>query len=131
MNEEWVKRQTATPESRRLYEQERLVVWATDTICEFMEQQGKTKAELAAKLGTSRAYVTQLLRGSRNMTLRTLADLAWALDQRVTIVLEPLRDGRFISSPVQIVGSVRPRVVAAEEVPAAGREPAELNPLAA
>ncbi len=89
-NEAWVKRQTATPEARRLYEEERLILYATEAIAETIEKQGRTRAEVAKALGTSRPNVTQLLGGSRNMTLRTLAALAHACGMRADIKLEPL-----------------------------------------
>ncbi len=43
-----------------------------------MGREGITKAALARRLGKSKAYVTQALSGGRNMTLRTLAEFAWA-----------------------------------------------------
>ncbi|MEX1023163.1 MAG: helix-turn-helix transcriptional regulator, partial [Dehalococcoidia bacterium] len=39
-----------------------------------------SRAELARRLGTSPAWVTQLLRGDENLTLRTLGKLAVALE---------------------------------------------------
>ncbi len=96
-NETWVERQTAAPEARRLYEEERLILWATEAIVELMEKQGRTRAEVATSLGTSRPNVTQLLSGSRNMTLRTLAALAHACGMRADLKLEPLP--RLASEP--------------------------------
>ena len=94
-DETWVRRQTKTPEARRLYEEERLILWATEAIAELMEKQGRTRADVAKALGTSRPNVTQLLSGSRNMTLRTLAALAHACGMRAEVKLEPLsRRGR-------------------------------------
>jgi predicted nucleotidyltransferase/antitoxin component HigA of HigAB toxin-antitoxin module len=90
MNAKWIERQSATPEARRLYEQERLVAWATERISEAMEEGEVSRADLARLLETSRANVTALLSGARNMTLRTLADVASALGKRVEISLEPL-----------------------------------------
>lgn len=114
MNEAWIERQTATPEARRLYEQERLVLWATSALSEVMEESNVSKAELARRMGTSRANVTLLLAGGRNMTLRTFAEVAFRLGRRVDVKLEPLREGRFMSSPVGVVRQFRPRVVVNE-----------------
>jgi transcriptional regulator with XRE-family HTH domain len=44
-----------------------------------MEDQGVSKAELAQRLGKSKARISQLLGGSSNMTIGTLADIASAL----------------------------------------------------
>ena len=109
-NAQWIERQTVDNDARRAYEKERLTVWALDAIAEAMARSGKTKADVARTLGTSRAHVTQALSGSRNVTLGTLADLAWAAGVRIDVRAEPLRYGDFIASPVQIVDS-RPRVV--------------------
>lgn len=95
-NEAWIERQTRTPEARRRYEEERLILWTTEAICEAMEERGLNRAALAGKLGTSRANVTQLLCGSRNMTLRSLAGLAHACGMRAEIDLEELADSVFV-----------------------------------
>lgn len=94
-NEGWIERQTRTPEARRRYEQERLILWTTEAICEAMEEQGLSRAAIAESLGTSRANVTQLLSGTRNMTLHSLAGLAHACDMRAEISLEKLTDSVF------------------------------------
>ncbi|WP_419163978.1 helix-turn-helix domain-containing protein [Candidatus Palauibacter sp.] len=94
-NEAWVERQTATPEARRLYEEERLILWTTEAIAEAMARRGLTRAGVAAILGTSRPNVTQLLSGSRNMTLRTLAALAHACGTRAVIEFEPVVASTF------------------------------------
>ena len=89
-NAGWIDRQTRTPEARRLYEQERLVLWVSEALAQAMAVSGLSKADLAERLGTSRAHITQVLSGSRNMTLRTVADLAWACNQRAEVQMEPL-----------------------------------------
>ncbi len=78
-------------ENRRLFEQEALVLEATELITELMEERGVNKAELARKIGKSKAFVTQILSGSRNMTLHTLADVVFALGSRIRLsgVTEP------------------------------------------
>jgi transcriptional regulator with XRE-family HTH domain len=112
MTEAWIKRQTASPEARRRYERERLVLWATEIICSAMHEKGIRRSQVAERIGSSRAHITQLLRGSRNMTLGSLADLAWACGHRVTLTVEPIREGAFITSPVHLTRDLsRPVVV--------------------
>ena len=94
-NEAWIKRQTESPEARRRYEEERLILWTTEAIWKAMDDQGLTRAELAERLGTSRANVTQLLSGTRNMTLRSLAALAHACRLRADVHLKDLADSVF------------------------------------
>jgi len=81
---EWVN---ASPERERLFAQEQLIVDAAEEIWAAMEKAQKSKADLATALGKSKAFVSQLLTGSRNMTLRTLADIACTLGKRPCIRL--------------------------------------------
>lgn len=74
----------------RLVEQEDLILSATELVCELMEEKSTSKADLARAIGRSRGYVTQILAGSRNMTLRTLADLTFAMGHRIEIDTRPL-----------------------------------------
>jgi transcriptional regulator with XRE-family HTH domain len=53
----------------------------------MMEENGVTRAELARRLGSSPAYVTQMFKGLFNPTLLTLAKVAMALDARVELKL--------------------------------------------
>jgi hypothetical protein len=50
---------------------------------------GLTKAQIAAILGKNKSFVTRKLSGSSNMTLETLADLAYALNRPVRVRLPP------------------------------------------
>jgi transcriptional regulator with XRE-family HTH domain len=75
-----------TPEAdleyRRLLEQESLITDATELIYELMEERGLNQKQLAKKIGKSKGFVSQVLSGRRNMTLRTLSDLLFALGAR-------------------------------------------------
>jgi len=69
----------ASENRRRLLAQEKYILDVSEKIWESLERQNISKADLATRLGKSKSHVTQLLNGSRNMTLRTLADIAYAL----------------------------------------------------
>lgn len=71
------------------YQYEGLVLAITEQIAELMEKQGLRRTDLADRLGTSKAYVTQLLDGPSNLTLRTLVKIAGALDVSVDVRLTP------------------------------------------
>jgi len=73
------------PEFRRLLAIETLVAEASETIAQLMAEQNVSKAELARRLNKSRAWVTQLLNGKANMTVRTLAAVVYALDAEVKL----------------------------------------------
>ena len=74
----------------RLYQEEWLILQTTILIEEVMEEKGIRKKELAERLGRSKGYITQLLDGRANMTLRTVADVMWALDCSLTVDVCPL-----------------------------------------
>ena len=80
-------------ERRRMYERESLAFDAAELISSLMETQRVNKSKLAKRLGTTKSHVTQLLSGSRNMTMHTLAELAFALGCKVelkaTVRVEP------------------------------------------
>ncbi len=57
----------------------------------FIEEKASrnlTQAELARQLGTARSTVCRQLAGSENLTLRTLADYAWALDRDIVFEMQ-------------------------------------------
>jgi len=66
--------------------------WVDGPITEFaediwrlMEEQKVSRAELARRLGTSRAYVTKLLGGNANFTLQTMTKVAMALGSTIHV----------------------------------------------
>ena len=73
-----------------LLEQERLILEATELLHHLLQQSGINRADLARRLGRSKGHVTQLLNGDRNMTLRTLSDLAYVLGHRIQMGAQPL-----------------------------------------
>ena len=77
-----------SPEHSRAFLEEGLILEATEAICAAMEKRCMSKAVLAGRLGTSKAYVTQLLKGNRNMTLRTFASIAFALNMTPEMALK-------------------------------------------
>lgn len=86
----WLARELEDPEMRRIFEQERLAMAAANAIAEAMIEEGVSRAQLAERLGCSRSHVTQALSGNRNITVRTLADMAWALGRQVDLRLGAL-----------------------------------------
>jgi transcriptional regulator with XRE-family HTH domain len=65
--------------------QEELILDVTELILEKMEKKNLNKSQLAEKLRTNKSHITQLLRGSRNMTLRTISDIFFELDYKIII----------------------------------------------
>jgi transcriptional regulator with XRE-family HTH domain len=77
------------PAFRRLLSIEALVAEASEVIARLMAEQNVSKADLARRLNKSRAWVTQLLSGKANLTIRTLAEVVYALDAEVKIHAQP------------------------------------------
>lgn len=66
----------------QLLRQERLILDVTEQLAGALENSGVTRAELARRMGRTPGFVSQVLGGGRNLTLRTIADIAAALSLR-------------------------------------------------
>lgn len=73
----------------RLVRQEELLLDVTETLTQALEAAGVTRAELARRLGRSPGFVSRVFGGGRNLTLRTVADIAAALSLRPALALSP------------------------------------------
>jgi transcriptional regulator with XRE-family HTH domain len=87
MTAKWIERLETSESGRRTLEQERLIMQATEAIASLMHEQEVTRADLARRIGKSSAFVTKILRGDNNFTLRTLSDLLFALDRSAHLTL--------------------------------------------
>ncbi len=74
-----------SPQRQRIIEQERVLVDAAELVSKAMEFRCVTRTDLANKLDHSKAYVTQVLRGNQNLTLKTLADVLHVLNCRLIL----------------------------------------------
>lgn len=82
---EWFRAKLAEFKDDPEFVLEGVVLDTTEQICKRMDEIGITRAELAQRLGVSRQYVTKLLNGKPNLTLKSLVDIAMALDTDITI----------------------------------------------
>lgn len=80
--------ETSSDEERRLVRQEELILEVTEALAEALEREGISKAELARRLRKTKGFVSQVLGGGRNLTLRTIADIADAFQCRMRVYLE-------------------------------------------
>jgi DNA-binding phage protein len=80
----------SSPELMREFQKERLATEVAELISRLMREKKMTRAELAARLGKSRPFVTKLLRNGSNMQVRTLADVFYALGFSLRVVERPL-----------------------------------------
>lgn len=75
----------ADPDVRRAFEEELLFGEVTDTVSGLVDAAGVSQRELARRLGVSEARISQILSGSENLTLRSVAALGWALGVRIGV----------------------------------------------
>jgi transcriptional regulator with XRE-family HTH domain len=87
--------EASSVKNRRLLRQEELILAAATALCELLERKGVTKTELAKRLGVTKGFVTQILAGDKNLTLRTIADVADALGHRVYVGIQDGRPSRM------------------------------------
>lgn len=73
------------PEYRKLYAVEGLIADTAQLIWDLMERKNLKQADLARLLNKTPAFVSQLLNGKANMTIRTLAEVVFALDATLKI----------------------------------------------
>jgi transcriptional regulator with XRE-family HTH domain len=73
------------------YQAEKLSLAVTEELARVMREKGITKKELAERLGVSKARVSNILNGSPNLTLRTLATLSTALESEVRFEIRSSR----------------------------------------
>ncbi|MGI8979200.1 MAG: helix-turn-helix domain-containing protein [Pirellulaceae bacterium] len=91
MTKTLVEQYVEDPMHMRLYQQERAICDVTDLIEDVMEEKGIGRAKLAALLGRNKSWVTQLLDGEANKTIRTVADVLAVLGCEFRSFHAPIR----------------------------------------
>ena len=71
------------------YQTELSIVGLNEKIVSKMGELKINRAELAKRLGVSKAFVTKLLNGSPNMTIKTMISIALALDCQLYVDIYP------------------------------------------
>ncbi|OIJ88673.1 hypothetical protein BIV25_36545 [Streptomyces sp. MUSC 14] len=79
----------ARDESRTTLAASRIGRQATASLAGLLAGQGKTRSDLAAAMGVSPGRVSQIMSEDANLTVRTLAAVAEALDADVQITFRP------------------------------------------
>lgn len=82
---QWADAFTATPE----YVAENIKIDFALSLERRMDHLGLSRADLARKLGTSQAAITNTLRGDANLSIDRMARLAHALDASIHLHLAP------------------------------------------
>jgi transcriptional regulator with XRE-family HTH domain len=79
---------------------------AQSTICNAMQEREINNAELARRMGTSRSFVSRILSGSHNLTIKTLAKALAVCGFEVAFERKPLQWGWAGEIPAQLEVSV-------------------------
>ena len=86
---EWWKDLTEEFESTLEYQVESASFNISIQVYNRIKELGLTQKELAEKLGVSKSYVSQILKGKSNMTIETIIKLGTVLDLAPVISLTP------------------------------------------
>jgi transcriptional regulator with XRE-family HTH domain len=89
-----VEKYVEDAEHMRLFQQERSIYEVTAMLEALLEAQGVSRTELAKRLGRTKGWVTQLLDGEANKTIRTVADVCAVLGQEFRSFHQPIQIGR-------------------------------------
>lgn len=68
---------------------ESTIVEFTEDMAKRMAELGITRSELARRLDTSPAYITKILQGNANFTLKSMVRISLALESKLTTHLQP------------------------------------------
>jgi transcriptional regulator with XRE-family HTH domain len=87
--ENWFNKLLDTYEDDVEFRTEELILDFTERIVAKMEEKGISRAELSRKLGVSKAFITNLLNGNPNLTIKTMVSIADALESRLNLDIYP------------------------------------------
>ena len=81
----WLQSKLKKSAGRIGYEMERFLIGVNEEIVAQLEDTGISRAELARRLNVDKSYVTRMLNGMPNVTLKTLVSVASALGCRISV----------------------------------------------
>jgi transcriptional regulator with XRE-family HTH domain len=105
MTKTLVEQYVEDPAHMRLFQQERAIYEVTELIESVMAQEKVSRSKLAERLGQSRSWVTQLLDGQKNKTIRTVADVFAVLGREYCSFQRPIQIGAITATPTARVES--------------------------
>jgi len=76
-------------ESDLEFRTEEVIIAFTEKVVAAMRERDMSRVELAQRLGVSKAFVTKLLNGNPNLTIRTMVSLAAALECDLLVDIQP------------------------------------------
>ncbi len=85
----WLEKKKSDPRARLAIKQHRLTLDITQQLADAMERTGLTVTKLAGQLRKSKAWISKMIHGGRNLTLFTIVEAADALGCEVSVQLLP------------------------------------------
>jgi len=73
----------------REFRTEQVIIDFTEKVVAVMRERGMSRVELAQRLGVSKAFVTKLLNGKSNLTIRTIVAITDALGCELVVDIPP------------------------------------------
>lgn len=80
----------------KLLAQEKLFMDVTEEIIYEMDKRGINKTDLAKSLGKSKSFITRILNGDHNMTLRTFSDVCFSIGVTPRVVVDGIHHDEII-----------------------------------
>lgn len=90
--EKWFSSQIEKYEDDLEFRYEGLLLKINEQIIELMKNLGISRAEMAQKLNCSSPYITKLLRGDQNLTVKKLLQIAGVLNVNLSVDLSEKPD---------------------------------------
>jgi len=87
--QEWFKSQVKELENTPAFQAEALQIKITEKILELLQSRKMNKSVLAEKLNCSKPYITKLLNGGENLTIKKMAEIAFVLGCNLDIDFFP------------------------------------------
>lgn len=87
--EKWFKNLLNTYKDDLEFRTEEVILDFTEKIVTKMDDMNVNRTNLAEKLGVSKAFITKLLNGNPNLTIKTMMSIAFALDCELNLDLYP------------------------------------------
>ncbi len=108
MIENWIRQYEGDPE----FEFDLLAIEIGERIVERMKLLRMTRTELAAKIGVSKARISQILSGHDNLTLKSLVAVATGLGSQIEMRLKSEERWLSYETTVQQIGLSEPSTFA-------------------
>src|ERR1700687_2475488 len=83
--EKWFREKLDEFQDDPEFRTEEVILDFTEKVVAAMRERGMNRVELAQRLGVFKAFVTKLLNGNPNLTIRTMVSIADALECKLLI----------------------------------------------